>query len=143
MSTFTPTKLEVRFTDSGRVYARLLQTLRHHFLTTDMTMRVGPAAPDPLQDTGYVGAATQSSHALPPAESLHRQTVIDWARSGVDRSNAVAASLPDFRPFPDSRAAFFGKAANAATMQSARVISLLGNAKPLEHQWLHRRTLSK
>src|SRR5690606_13925026 len=37
-----PTKLEVRFTDSGRVYARLLQTLRHHFLTTDMTMRVGP-----------------------------------------------------------------------------------------------------
>ncbi len=114
-----PTKLEVRFTDSGRVYARLLQTLRHHFLTTDMTMRVGPAAPDPLQDTGYVGAATQSSHALPPAESLHRQTVIDWARSGVDRSNAVAASLPDFRPFPDSRAAFFGQAANAVTMQSA------------------------
>ncbi len=114
-----PTKLEVRFTDSGRVYARLLQTLRHHFLTTDMTMRVGPTAPDPLADTGFAGAVSSTVHALPPAESLHRQTVIDWARSGVDRSSAVAASLPEFTPFPDSRAAFLGQAAGAATIQRA------------------------
>lgn len=40
-----PTKLEVRFTDSGRAYSRLLQSLRHEFLTTNLTQRVGPPVP--------------------------------------------------------------------------------------------------
>ena len=42
-----PTKLEVRFQDSGRLYSQLLATLRGKFLTTDLTTRVHtPAAPD-------------------------------------------------------------------------------------------------
>ncbi|MEL7334865.1 MAG: DNA mismatch repair endonuclease MutL, partial [Planctomycetota bacterium] len=46
-----PTKMEVRFTDSGAIYGRLLQTLRHKFLTSDLTARVdgmasaGPTTP--------------------------------------------------------------------------------------------------
>ena len=35
-----PTKLEVRFQEGGKVYSQLLQTLRHQFLTTDLTARV-------------------------------------------------------------------------------------------------------
>ena len=38
-----PTKLEVRFQDSGQIYRHLLNTLRSEFLTTDLTARVGQA----------------------------------------------------------------------------------------------------
>ena len=34
-----PTKLEVRFQDSGRLYSQLLGTLRTKFLSTDLTAR--------------------------------------------------------------------------------------------------------
>lgn len=34
-----PTKMEVRFQESGKVYSQLLQTLRHQFLSTDLTAR--------------------------------------------------------------------------------------------------------
>ena len=37
-----PTKLEVRFQDSGRLYSQLLATLRGKFLTTDLTARIQP-----------------------------------------------------------------------------------------------------
>ena len=37
-----PTKLEVRFQDSGQVYSQLLSTIRGYFLTTDLTARVQP-----------------------------------------------------------------------------------------------------
>src|SRR5207253_4444372 len=40
-----PTKLEVRFQDSGRVYSQLLGSLRKKFLTTDLTARVREAGP--------------------------------------------------------------------------------------------------
>jgi DNA mismatch repair protein MutL len=39
-----PTKLEVRFQDSGRLYSQLLGTLRTKFLTTDLTHRLQPVA---------------------------------------------------------------------------------------------------
>ena len=38
-----PTKLEVRFQDSGRLYSQLLATLRGKFLTTDLNTRVHSA----------------------------------------------------------------------------------------------------
>ncbi len=116
-----PTKLEVRFTDSGRVYARLLQTLRHHFLSTDMTMRVGPtqarvdeshAVAAPLGDgspapgvTPLAGAAgTLGGASLPWAsasEIAHRQSVIDWAKTGrTSQSAPLSSNSPEFRPFP-------------------------------------------
>lgn len=68
-----PTKLEVRFTDGGRVYARLLQSLRHRFLATDMTMRVGPQSP-PRQDADpsaeqFASDDTESSIAGPSTRS--------------------------------------------------------------------------
>lgn len=131
-----PTKLEVRFTDGGRVYARLLQSLRHRFLSTDMTMRIGPQAQSRPDDQTHSTAgddgqslASQGSTASlaskplgpaggfeagslggnggleSPAESAHRQSVIEWAKTGGSTQQAPLAgglpgSVPGFRPFP-------------------------------------------
>ncbi|MCS7470979.1 DNA mismatch repair endonuclease MutL [Stieleria sp. ICT_E10.1] len=122
-----PTKLEVRFTDGGRVYSRLLQTLRHHFLTTDMTQRVGPA---PVAPDADLTPAPRSELGMPVrAEQAHRQSVIEWARTGnspaevfvspargddsggggsamapapdaATRSIPSFGSVPGFQPFP-------------------------------------------
>ncbi|KAA1258357.1 DNA mismatch repair protein MutL [Rubripirellula obstinata] len=100
-----PTKLEVRFTDGGKVYGRLLQTLRHQFLRTDMTQRVGPASTG--QETGSgpgVGREDPHVHRAPDppqsfssstqVENQQRQAVINWARTGQDDSTTRSAALP-------------------------------------------------
>jgi DNA mismatch repair protein MutL len=113
-----PAKLEVRFTDSGRVYSRLLQTLRQRFLSTDMTHRVG-SAPAPTPAEGEDLRSRSESVMGMPARDVdeQRQSVIDWARTGQDpprpetRSSTTnridAASplsalngAPEFQPFP-------------------------------------------
>ena len=64
-----PTKLEVRFQDSGQLYSQLLSTLRSKFLTTDLTTRVeSPPEEDP---TG--------AHDAEQAVRI-RQQVVDWAK---------------------------------------------------------------
>ncbi len=99
-----PTKLEVRFTDSGRIYARILQTLRQKFLTSDLTMRVGPSQPAGGSPAGGVtaggntasGATAGDAGQQPLAPTAvenelglqaatddpYRQSVIEWARGG-------------------------------------------------------------
>lgn len=67
-----PTKLEVRFQDSGRLYSQLLATLRGKFLTTDLTTRVPVAGSD--DPTG--------GHDAARAAEL-RQQVVDWAKGKV------------------------------------------------------------
>ena len=95
-----PTKLEVRFTDGGRIYSRVLQTLRHKFLSTDMRMRVGPSAADAAAADSTAGdeafappgiAAGSVLGMAPATEEAQRQRVIDWARTGT--------SAPPFQPF--------------------------------------------
>lgn len=106
-----PTKLEVRFTDGGRVYSRLLQSLRHQFLTTNLTQRVGP--PEPTTDLAELRGPTESVLGLPAQiEEQQRQAVIDWARSGetqpltggnLSSSQSMPSfGTPSFRPFPSS-----------------------------------------
>jgi DNA mismatch repair protein MutL len=100
-----PTKIEVRFSDSGAIYSRLLNALRHKFLTTDLVAKA--AIPD-REPTALVGAgatmvapvdrnasgselmtwARQQSHDLPAARDIHFDPV-DPRR------------VPDFRPFPN------------------------------------------
>ncbi|TWU22427.1 DNA mismatch repair protein MutL [Novipirellula galeiformis] len=113
-----PTKLEVRFTDGGRVYGRLLQTLRYQFLKTNMTHRVGPAS-TPQTSGDISGGGSASNDVVTAGESVlglpkqieaeQRQEVIQWARTG--EHNPVAASsvqsmpslsVPGFRPYPSS-----------------------------------------
>ena len=83
-----PAKLEVRFTDSGRVYSRLLQTLRQRFLSTDMTHRVGSApAPEPMKGDD-LRSRGESVMGMPAREvDEQRQSVIEWARTGQDASS--------------------------------------------------------
>ncbi|TWU07885.1 DNA mismatch repair endonuclease MutL [Stieleria varia] len=121
-----PTKLEVRFTDGGRVYSRLLQTLRHQFLKTDMTQRVGPATTPASGDDAILADPVRSEMGMSVrVEQAHRQSVIDWARTGqstsehtmagstpestvampgaAGRSLGIPASgVPEFQPFPGS-----------------------------------------
>lgn len=106
-----PTKLEVRFADGGRIYSRVLQTLRHKFLSSDLTMRVGPSGSaqraaemgDAAQTSAHVSGLGTSEGLRPPSrsgsvlgmspavEEAQRQSVIEWARSG--------GGIPAFRPF--------------------------------------------
>ncbi len=73
-----PTKLEVRFQDSGRLYSQLLGTLRTKFLTTDLTAR--------LQPTGESEAAA----AIDPARAeLMRRELVDWAKGQLAEQGAV------------------------------------------------------
>lgn len=87
-----PTKLEVRFQDSGRLYSQLLATLRSRFLATDLTTRVqSPAEPSGTDDTA-------SPHD-PAAASLARQQLVDWAKGQVESwgarpAGAAVSDLP-------------------------------------------------
>lgn len=102
-----PTKLEVRFTDSGRAYSRLLQSLRHQFLTTNLTHRVGSAAPEQDSGAAISSDATPDPFAKNDLERQQRQAVIDWARTGQTASagqpatGRLAGTVPEFRPYPD------------------------------------------
>lgn len=101
-----PCKLEVRFTDGGRIYSRVLQTLRHRFLSTDMTMRVGRSDPEPEDATSR--PTGESALGLAPAqEAAQRQNVIDWARSGQSAAlpPRLSGGVPEFKPFDGSLSA--------------------------------------
>ena len=54
-----PTKMEVRFQDAGRIYGQLLQTLRHKFLSTDLTAKVSK---DPTSNSSSI---EQNSEDVP------------------------------------------------------------------------------
>lgn len=72
-----PTKLEVRFQDSGQLYSQLLSTLRTKFLSTDLTTRVQtPVEPDPTSAHDDV----QTAHL--------RQQLVDWAKGKVQSWDA-------------------------------------------------------
>lgn len=99
-----PSKLEVRFTDGGRIYSRLLQSLRHQFLTTNLTQRVGP--PEPVSDSNELRSQPSSELGLPVSvEQQQRQAVIDWARTGQTNDDSANRAInlggtPAFQPFP-------------------------------------------
>ncbi|MEP0346007.1 DNA mismatch repair endonuclease MutL [Rhodopirellula bahusiensis] len=131
-----PAKLEVRFTDSGRVYSRLLQTLRQRFLSTDMTQRVGSnPVPAPMSEEEQRQTVPESVMGMRPNEvDQQRQSVIEWARTGGPPSGSSAKSntqmlggasgTPDFRPFGESNSIGHGsQSATGMTGQSAPLAS--------------------
>lgn len=85
-----PTKVEVRFEDSGAIYSRLLHTIRHRFLTSNLVAKardVGLGNPQP----GFSAPSLPTPAALPTTSGTE---LMDWARS--------QQSVPAFRPFPES-----------------------------------------
>ncbi|MDX1926793.1 MAG: DNA mismatch repair endonuclease MutL [Pirellulaceae bacterium] len=105
-----PTKLEVRFQEGGKVYSQLLQTLRHQFLTTDLTARVR---------TSHFGTPNNDSVVAPQPISGSRgddrwndysarmnslaPTTAPLEPSGPPRLNLSSLAAPEFRPFPETR----------------------------------------
>jgi len=80
-----PTKQEVRFLDSGRLYGQLLSTIRKEFLTSDLTTRL-PAHPD-------VSQADDTPHDPRQALAIRRQ-IVDWAKGELDRQRAATQAAP-------------------------------------------------
>ncbi len=78
-----PTKLEVRFQESGRLYGQLLGTLRSKFLSTDLTARLQPVGTD------------EASAAVDPqrAEAMRRE-LVDWAKGQLGTVDADAEDSP-------------------------------------------------
>lgn len=118
-----PTKLEVRFQDSGRIYSQLLGALRQKFLTTDLTAKVQS---QPLAVDNDPAAAVDTHQA-----ERQRRELSDWAKgqlplgsenetaapSGNSSSDVPVSArqrdlgfrfeqrsgrFPAFQPFPDS-----------------------------------------
>jgi DNA mismatch repair protein MutL len=75
-----PTKQEVRFQDSGRLYSQLLGTLRTKFLTTDLTARGTSRA--------AAGAATDYET---DAVSAGASELVAWAKEQLGRQLAAHA----------------------------------------------------
>jgi DNA mismatch repair protein MutL len=80
-----PTKLEVRFQDSGRVYSQLLGSLRKKFLTTDLTARVRDRQ-SPGDDL-----AAGSLHDDTRMDQ-HRRELVDWAKGQLASSAETGAT---------------------------------------------------
>ncbi len=100
-----PTKLEVRFQDSGRIYGQLLSTLRNKFLTTDLDTRVRTEGTDFGSETGPGFAATDERSAASAAATNQtaqwRQQLVDWAKGRVeswDRPDGGGAEAVAFGP---------------------------------------------
>ena len=118
-----PTKLEVRFQEGGKIYSQLLQTLRHRFLSTDLTARVRNADLHNAQPASATGSSPSSESAFaPPASRDDDRWEAHAARMSAANSGAYPPSmaspsptqslpsgtgrlpfpgeLPEFRPFP-------------------------------------------
>ena len=74
-----PTKLEVRFQESGRLYSQLLGTLRTQFLKTDLTVHVQPPADGRRR-------SRRPRHASGPTQL--RRELVDWAKGQLAGSAA-------------------------------------------------------
>ncbi len=87
-----PTKLEVRFQDSGQVYRHVLATLRNRFLSTDLTARVRDAAPPPA-----ASPAPRTSAGRPPAAPA------DGRAPGVGFTSQLVTESPRDLPWEGPR----------------------------------------
>ena len=87
-----PTKLEVRFQDSGRLYSQLLSTLRSKFLTTDLNTRVHAAE----QNAPAEPVPPDSAHDPARADQIRRE-LVDWAKGKLAGWDAQPQAEPVVR----------------------------------------------
>jgi DNA mismatch repair protein MutL len=91
-----PTKQEVRFQDSGRLYSQLLGTLRTRFLTTDLTARG-------TTHTAFAAPAEEDA-----ATSNGPSELVAWAKEQLgkqmaSRHDELLATKPDHHALVDSK----------------------------------------
>jgi DNA mismatch repair protein MutL len=99
-----PTKVEVRFRDSNRIYSHLLATLRQTFLKSDLHARLQPTGdPEPVPEaaavvSGPIGGAAPAAGLT--GGPIDRQAVASWFEPSRPRAEipgaapAWAQSLP-------------------------------------------------
>jgi DNA mismatch repair protein MutL len=80
-----PTKQEVRFQDSGRLYSLLLGTLRTKFLTTDLQAR---------GTTSSAGGAIGAPHFGADAANSAPSELVSWAKEQLGRQVERAGASP-------------------------------------------------
>ncbi|MBX6313738.1 MAG: DNA mismatch repair endonuclease MutL [Isosphaeraceae bacterium] len=73
-----PTKIEVRFRDSHRVYSQLLSTIRQTFLASDLHARLQVPVPSPAESEPVPSAIAEESLAI-AARPAERQAVASWS----------------------------------------------------------------
>jgi DNA mismatch repair protein MutL len=102
-----PTKVEVRFRDSNRIYSHLLATLRQTFLKSDLHARLQAAqeTEQGAETTSPVPRGTQTSAIPAPAGPSHGATPggpgrFDLAGGPLDRQT-VSSWFEPSRPRPD------------------------------------------
>jgi DNA mismatch repair protein MutL len=101
-----PTKLDVRFQDSGRLYSQLLSTLRTKFLTCDLTTRLqtqgsGFGVQGAGQDGLANGPSADPNAALDPQHLRRKQEeLVAWAKgelaTQVGGGQSAVGSAGDF-----------------------------------------------
>ncbi len=88
-----PTKVEVRFEDSGAIYTRLLHSLRHKFLNSDLVAKVRAPSSVPMLMPTLADASMPITTSHHVSKDGGGTELLTWAKS----NSAVA--IPDFRPF--------------------------------------------
>jgi len=77
-----PTKLEVRFQDSGRIYGHLLGTLRRKFLASDLTARVASPVAGPSEASEAAPATAAPAVATPATSTPSLPAIAAWSAGG-------------------------------------------------------------
>ncbi len=102
-----PTKMEVRFQEGSKIYSQLLQTLRHQFLTSDLTARARHV-PGPVPHGLQTPTSTEMASAefSPPASRDDTRWQAHTERmTRVEPRLNLTENIPPFRPFAESRLA--------------------------------------
>lgn len=113
-----PTKMEVRFQDSGRIYAHLLGTLRRKFLASDLTARVQSGPKETGGVTATTPAGTSSSASYSGSGGAKRGTDSPEVERGLGGSGGTARPLPNFQAW-EAWTAGGGRGAEAHDAQEA------------------------
>lgn len=117
-----PTKVEVRFEDSGAIYSRLLSGLRNKFLNSDLVARVRM----PASSADTPDASVPAGIPIPVAVGRgipNPNELLDWAKT---TSAALPNQVPDFRPFSTEGRGI----GTAATLGAAHVSRPLASDDP-------------
>jgi DNA mismatch repair protein MutL len=101
-----PTKVEVRFEDSGAIYSRLLSSLRTKFLNSDLVARVrAPSEPVIAPTLADVTFPVTTTHQVSNESDL-----LSWAKTNAAASvgspnlgGLLGRGVPEFQPFPSSQ----------------------------------------
>ena len=108
-----PTKVEVRFRDSQRIYSQLLATVRQTFLASDLHAKLQPTEPVAESRVEDAPPPPRASAHEPTSKPIEREDVASWftpsaagqfksypepgyagGRPGVDWTERLAASAP-------------------------------------------------